>query len=83
MVGVMREVIPTKDFSRLSMVSDVQTKPTMAPSTTTGLAQRLEECYSTFEMATQLGCAMEPRVIMLVLTCAVEKVVPTDQLNFL
>eukprot|EP00975_Prorocentrum_lima_P048632 10175631-Prorocentrum_lima.AAC.1 len=31
-------------------------------------------------MATKLGRAMEPRVIMQVLTCAVEKVVSTDHL---
>eukprot|EP00975_Prorocentrum_lima_P044284 9284039-Prorocentrum_lima.AAC.1 len=65
--------MPTKDFSRLSMASYVQTKPTKVPSTKVGLAKLLEEYYSTLEMATQLGCALEPRVIMQVLTCAVEK----------
>eukprot|EP00975_Prorocentrum_lima_P070110 12930145-Prorocentrum_lima.AAC.1 len=65
--------MPGKDFSRLSMARDVQTKPTKAPSAKTGLAQWLEEYYSKLEMATQLGCAMEPRLSMQILTCAVEK----------
>eukprot|EP00975_Prorocentrum_lima_P064877 12900133-Prorocentrum_lima.AAC.1 len=67
--------MPTEDCSRLSMASDVQTKPTKVPSTKKGLAQWLEEYYSTSEMATQLGCATEPRVIMQVLTRGVEKAI--------
>eukprot|EP00975_Prorocentrum_lima_P011166 2369338-Prorocentrum_lima.AAC.1 len=72
-VRVMREVLQTKEFSRLSMASYVQARPTKVPSTKTGLAQWLEEYYSKLEMALTLGCALEPRIIMRVLTYATEK----------
>eukprot|EP00975_Prorocentrum_lima_P063900 12894331-Prorocentrum_lima.AAC.1 len=65
--------MPTKDFSRLSMANDMQTRPTKAPSSKTGLAQWLDEHYSKLEMPTKLGCALEPRVIMQVLSYATEK----------
>eukprot|EP00975_Prorocentrum_lima_P008508 1816435-Prorocentrum_lima.AAC.1 len=64
----MREVMPTRGFSRLSMASDVQTRPTKIPTTEVGLAKWLEEYYSKLEMANKLGCALEPRLIMIVLT---------------
>eukprot|EP00975_Prorocentrum_lima_P054063 11337166-Prorocentrum_lima.AAC.1 len=60
--------MPTKDFWRLSMASDVQLRPAKVPSTKTGLAQWLEEYYSKLKMALELGCALEPRIIMQVLT---------------
>eukprot|EP00975_Prorocentrum_lima_P071114 12935899-Prorocentrum_lima.AAC.1 len=63
-VRVLREVMSTTDLSRLSMASDVQTRPTKLRSTKTGLAQRLEAYYYKTEMAMKLGCAMEPRVIL-------------------
>eukprot|EP00975_Prorocentrum_lima_P066872 12911722-Prorocentrum_lima.AAC.1 len=70
---VMREIMPAKDFSRLSLASDVQTQPSKIPSTMTGLAKWLEEYYSKLEMALELGAALEPRMIMLVLTVVVDK----------
>eukprot|EP00975_Prorocentrum_lima_P022843 4807637-Prorocentrum_lima.AAC.1 len=39
LVRVMREVMPARDFSRLSMASDLQTRPSKVPSTKTGLAK--------------------------------------------
>eukprot|EP00975_Prorocentrum_lima_P026105 5486552-Prorocentrum_lima.AAC.1 len=36
---VMREVMPARDFSRLSMAGDVRTRPSKVPSTKTGLAK--------------------------------------------
>eukprot|EP00975_Prorocentrum_lima_P055896 11718859-Prorocentrum_lima.AAC.1 len=62
------------------MASDVQTRPTKAPSTKVGLATWLEEYYSKLEMAGQLGCALEQGVIIIVLTCAVERVILADPL---
>eukprot|EP00975_Prorocentrum_lima_P029241 6140231-Prorocentrum_lima.AAC.1 len=53
--------MPARDFSRLSMASDVQTKPSKAPSTKAGLAKWLEEHHYKVEMAAGLGCALEPR----------------------
>eukprot|EP00975_Prorocentrum_lima_P040403 8480347-Prorocentrum_lima.AAC.1 len=70
--------MPTKDFSRVSMASDVQGRPTKVPSTKVGLAKSLEEYYSKLEMAGKLGRALEPRVIRIVLACAVDMVILTD-----
>eukprot|EP00975_Prorocentrum_lima_P003940 859311-Prorocentrum_lima.AAC.1 len=55
-VRVMREIMPARDFSRLSMASDVQTRPSNIPSTKTGLAERL------LEIEVKLGAALEPRM---------------------
>eukprot|EP00975_Prorocentrum_lima_P000793 162917-Prorocentrum_lima.AAC.1 len=70
--------MPTRHFSRLSMASDVQTRPSQVPSTKVGLAKWLEEYCSKLEMAVKLGCALEPRVIMRVLTDAVARVIHED-----
>eukprot|EP00975_Prorocentrum_lima_P019696 4147120-Prorocentrum_lima.AAC.1 len=60
------------------MASYVQTRPSKVPSTKAGLAIWLEEYYSKLEMAVKLGCALEQRVIMLVLTSTVGKVIHVD-----
>eukprot|EP00975_Prorocentrum_lima_P037809 7954340-Prorocentrum_lima.AAC.1 len=65
--------MPTRDFSRFSMASDVQTRPSMVPSTKVCQAKWLEEYYSKLEMAVKLGCALEARVIMRALTGAVAR----------
>eukprot|EP00975_Prorocentrum_lima_P056101 11763354-Prorocentrum_lima.AAC.1 len=54
LVRVMREVMPARDFSRLSMASNVQTRPSKVPSAKTGLAKWLEEYHSTLETAVKL-----------------------------
>eukprot|EP00975_Prorocentrum_lima_P057594 12077041-Prorocentrum_lima.AAC.1 len=65
--------MPARDFSRLSMASDVQTRPSNVPSTKAGLVKWLEGYHSKLEMALKLGSALEPRVIMVLLTAVTEK----------
>eukprot|EP00975_Prorocentrum_lima_P039025 8200466-Prorocentrum_lima.AAC.1 len=52
--------MPASDFSRLSMVS------------------QLEEYLAELEMAVKLGAALEPRMIVLVMTSVVAKVIEED-----
>eukprot|EP00975_Prorocentrum_lima_P059429 12457678-Prorocentrum_lima.AAC.1 len=60
------------------MASDVQTRPSKVPSTKTGLAKWLEEYHPKLEMAVKIGAPLEPRMIMLVLSSAVDKVIGED-----
>eukprot|EP00975_Prorocentrum_lima_P049063 10268706-Prorocentrum_lima.AAC.1 len=59
--------MPAEDYSRLSMASVVQTIPSQAPATKAGLARRLEDYHSRLEMAMKMNCALEPRMIMMML----------------
>eukprot|EP00975_Prorocentrum_lima_P038452 8082866-Prorocentrum_lima.AAC.1 len=56
------------DFSRLSLAIGVQTLLSKIPSTKAGPARWLEEYHSQLEMALKLGAALEPRMIMILLT---------------
>eukprot|EP00975_Prorocentrum_lima_P032673 6861795-Prorocentrum_lima.AAC.1 len=42
--------MPSRDYSRLSMARDEQTRPAKVPSTKTGLAKWLEEYHAKLEM---------------------------------
>eukprot|EP00975_Prorocentrum_lima_P046619 9744173-Prorocentrum_lima.AAC.1 len=65
--------MPAMDFSIWSSASDAQTLPTKIPSTKAGLARWLEEYHSNLEMALKLGAALEPRMIVMVLTSVTDK----------
>eukprot|EP00975_Prorocentrum_lima_P049095 10275861-Prorocentrum_lima.AAC.1 len=61
------------DYSRLSLASDVQTLHSKIPATKAGLARWLEDYHSKLEMAWKLGAAMEPRMIMMMLSNVTDK----------
>eukprot|EP00975_Prorocentrum_lima_P067522 12915389-Prorocentrum_lima.AAC.1 len=45
-VGILREVVPAEDYSRLSMTSHVQSMRSQVPDTKAGLARWLEDYLS-------------------------------------
>eukprot|EP00975_Prorocentrum_lima_P040092 8421317-Prorocentrum_lima.AAC.1 len=62
----MRDIMPTKDLSRMSIARELQAMMAKGPATMVGLASWLEDYATKLELGMRVGCLMEPRTILTV-----------------